>query len=78
MSTRLPPRSRRGFKVAIICALPLEAENVQSVFDICWEDQDKRYGKVEGDQNAYTTGMIGRLNVVLAHMPGIRESASSL
>lgn len=49
MSTPLPPRNRRGFKIAIICALPLEAENVQSVFDICWEDQDKRYGKVEGD-----------------------------
>jgi nucleoside phosphorylase len=77
MSTPLPPRNRRGFKVAIICALPLEAENVQSVFDICWEDQDKRYGKVEGDQNAYTTGVIGRHNVVLAHMPDMGSTNAS-
>jgi nucleoside phosphorylase len=29
------PRSRRGFKVAIFCALPLEAEAVQSILDTC-------------------------------------------
>ena len=77
MSTPLPPRNRRGFKVAIICALPLEAENVQSVFDICWEDHNKRYSKVEEDQNAYTTGAIGRLNVVLVHMPDIGSTSAS-
>jgi hypothetical protein len=35
--------------VAIICALPFEAENVQSVFDKCWEDEDKQYSKAMGD-----------------------------
>ncbi|KIX00980.1 uncharacterized protein Z518_10046 [Rhinocladiella mackenziei CBS 650.93] len=69
MSTPFPPRNRRGFKVAIICALKLEAENVRAVFDRCWEDEGKQYNQAEGDQNAYTTGVIGKHNVVLAHMP---------
>jgi nucleoside phosphorylase len=77
MSTPSPPRNRRDFKVAIICALPLEAENVQSVFDRCWEDEDKQYGKAEGDQNAYSTGVIGRQNVVLAYMPNMGNTSAS-
>ena len=77
MPTPFPPRNRRGFEVAIICALPLEAENVQSVFDICWEDKDKRYGKAGGDQNTYTTGVIEGHNVVLAHMPGTGSTSAS-
>src|ERR1700754_2461052 len=68
MSPPPPPHDRRGFHVAIICALLLEAEKVRSVFDICWEDEGKQYGKAEGDQNAYTTGVIGKHKVVLAHM----------
>lgn len=68
MSLTIPPRDRRSFRVAIICALPAEAEKVQSVFDKCWEDEGKQYGKAEGDQNVYTTGVIGKHNVVLAHM----------
>jgi nucleoside phosphorylase len=63
--------------VAIICALSLEAENVQSVFDKCWEDEGKHYGKAGGDQNAYNTGVIGRHNVVLAHMPGMGSASAS-
>jgi nucleoside phosphorylase len=77
MPTPFPPQSRRGFKVAIICALPLEAENVQFVFEKCWEDDNKQYGKAEGDQNAYSTGVIGRHNVVLAHMPGMGSTSAS-
>jgi nucleoside phosphorylase len=65
------PRSRRGFKVAIFCALPLEVEAVQSILDTCWEDLDKEYGKEVGDQNTYTTGVIGKHNVVLVHMPSM-------
>lgn len=77
MSSPPPPHNRRGFKVAVICALPLEAENVQYMFDRCWEDEDIRYGKAEGDQNAYSTGMIGRHNVVLAHMPSMGNNSAS-
>jgi nucleoside phosphorylase len=77
MSTLSLPRNRRDFKVAIICALSLEAENVQSVFDRCWEDKDKQYGKAEGDQNAYSTGVIRRQNVVLAYMPNMSTTSVS-
>ncbi|KIW09738.1 hypothetical protein PV08_12022 [Exophiala spinifera] len=68
MSLSGPPRDRRSFKVAIICALTLEAEKVRAVFDRCWEDEGKRYGKADGDRNTYTTGVMGKHNVVLAHM----------
>jgi len=63
-----PPRDRSDFRVAIICALPLEAENVQGVFDKCWEDEDKQYGKAVGDQNTYTTGVIGRYHIICRKM----------
>ena len=66
-----PPSGRDGFRVAIICALSLEAGHVQAVLDRCWEDEGEHYGKAPGDQNAYTTGVIGRHNVVLAYMPGM-------
>lgn len=72
-----PPRTRREFKVAIICALQLETENVRSVFDLCWEDEGKQYGKIAGDPNSYTTGMIGKHNVVLAHMPGMGSTSAA-
>ena len=61
-----PPADRDGFDVAVICALPLEAECVQASFDEQW---DKNYGKAHGDHNAYTLGVISGHNVVLAHMP---------
>jgi nucleoside phosphorylase len=77
MSPPTPPHDRRGFKVVIICALPLEAEKVRSVFDICWEDEGVRYGQVEGDQNSYTTGVIGKHNVVLAHMARMGSNNAS-
>lgn len=60
------PVGRDDFQVAIICALPLEAECVQATFDQVW---DKKYGKAEGDYNAYSFGVISGHNVVLAHMP---------
>ena len=63
------PRDRRGFCIAIICALPVEAECVLAVFDETW--QSKKYGKAVGDTNAYSTGLIARHPVVLAHMPAM-------
>lgn len=75
--TPLPPRNRDDFKVAIICALPSEAENVQAVFDRCWSGEGKQYGKTLGDQNSYTTGLIGEHNVVLVHMPGMGNSSAA-
>ena len=65
------PNSRYGFEIAIICALPLEADAVGALFDRYWDDDGLPFDKAPGDPNAYTTGVIGRHNVVLAHMPGM-------
>jgi nucleoside phosphorylase len=65
------PKDRRGFEIAIICALPLEADAVEALFDHDWDDEDPPFDKERGDPNAYSTGVIGRHNVVLAYMPGM-------
>lgn len=69
------PLHRRDFKIAILCALPLEASAVQALFDVCWNDVD--YGKAPGDRNWYMTGRIGRHNVVLTHMPGMGKGVAA-
>lgn len=67
------PSSRRDFEIAIICALALEADAVDALLDHHWdEDEDfPSFDKAPGDPNAYSTGTIGRHNVVLTHMPGM-------
>ncbi|RKL11819.1 hypothetical protein BFJ71_g300 [Fusarium oxysporum] len=65
------PSDRRGFEIAIICALTLEADAIEALFDHHWEDDGPPFDKEPGDPNAYSTGVIGRFNVVLAHMPGM-------
>lgn len=73
------PRHRRDFTIALICALPLEADAVKAVFDKRWDGDGDIYGKAPRDQNAYSTGLVGRHNVVLAHMPAIgKEAAASV
>ena len=47
------------------------------MFDRYWEDKDKQYDKAEGDQNAYSTGVIRRHNVVLAYMPRTGNTSAS-
>lgn len=68
----LVPQHRSDFKVAIICALTLESDAVQDVFDRRWDEI--KYGKLHGDPNQYTTGVIGRHHVVVVHMPGMGKS----
>ena len=65
------PRHRSDFEIAIVCALRLEADAVEALFDKFWDEDSDGYGKAQGDTNAYTTGVIGCHNVVLAFMPGI-------
>ncbi|KAF5253916.1 hypothetical protein FANTH_1241 [Fusarium anthophilum] len=71
-SSPYPPRpsDRHGFEIAIICALTLEADAIEALFDHHWEDDGLHFDKEPGDPNAYSTGVIGRFNVVLAYMPG--------
>ncbi|CVL05906.1 uncharacterized protein FPRN_14212 [Fusarium proliferatum] len=72
------PRSRDEFKVALICALPLEANSVLSLFDHHWDDDDgsPRIGKARGDPNSYSIGIMSGHHVVLAHPPGIGTIAA--
>ncbi|KAH7308419.1 nucleoside phosphorylase domain-containing protein [Stachybotrys elegans] len=47
------------------------ADAVAAVFEHHWDDDGPPYDKAPGDPNAYSTGVVGRHNVVLAHMPGM-------
>ena len=76
---QLRPRNRLDFEIAIICALPTEADAVISVFDEHWDESGRGYGKAVRDPNAYTTGRIGYYNVVVVHMPSMgRVSAANV
>lgn len=70
-----PPTSRHDFEIAIICALPLEADAVTAMFDKRWDS--KIYGKMIGDTNTYSTGAIGQHNVVLIHLPNMGKVAAA-
>lgn len=59
------PRYRHDFEFAIVCALPLEYNAVSLLFDEFWDEDCDYYGRAHGDLNAYTTGRIGKVNVVL-------------
>ncbi|KAK5994861.1 hypothetical protein PT974_03247 [Cladobotryum mycophilum] len=59
------PSHRGEFKVAIICALPLEYDAVYLTFDEVCDEGLSQYGRAEGDFNNYTTSRIGKCNVVL-------------
>ncbi|KAK7428277.1 hypothetical protein QQZ08_005174 [Neonectria magnoliae] len=71
------PTTRLGFNIAIICALTIEADAVEALFDHYWDDDGPPYDKAPGDPNAYSTGSIGRHNVVLAYMPGMGKVSST-
>jgi nucleoside phosphorylase len=78
MSAVPRPNRRRDFELAIICALPLEADAIIALFDHHHsEDREERYGKAADDANAYTTGVIGNHNVVVAHMPGMGKVSAA-
>jgi nucleoside phosphorylase len=70
------PRHRKDFEIALICALRVEFDSVEALFDDYYED-DFTYGKASGDPNAYTTGKMCNHNVVLAYMPGIGKANSA-
>lgn len=71
------PKNRLGFEIAIICALTIEADAVEALFDQYWDDDNPDYGKAPGDPNAYSTGSIGKHNVVLARMPDMGKVSSA-
>lgn len=73
MSERRRPVNREEFEIALICALPKESNGVTAVFDGFWTG----LGKGSRDENSYRFGWICDHNVVLAHMPGMGNLASS-
>lgn len=72
------PEDRRDFQIGIICALTLEAEKVEIVFDKRWKKKEdgSGYGRSVNDPNTYTTGVIAGHNVVLAYCPGIGSNSA--
>jgi hypothetical protein len=47
------PSSREEFAIAIICALTLEAEAVEELFDETYDRLGGHYRNQPGDDNAY-------------------------
>ncbi|KAH7121766.1 hypothetical protein B0J13DRAFT_567241 [Dactylonectria estremocensis] len=73
---RTRPSSALDFGIGIICALTIEANAVEALFDDNWDDGPS-YNKDRGDKNAYSTGSIGCHNVVLAYMPGMGKGSAA-
>ncbi|KAK4044797.1 nucleoside phosphorylase domain-containing protein [Parachaetomium inaequale] len=74
-----PLSERDDFEVAVICALPTEYNAVSLLFDEFWDHEGDKYGRASGDSNHYTTGRVGKYNVVLALLPhmGTIDAASA-
>ncbi|UKZ81739.1 hypothetical protein TrVFT333_009511 [Trichoderma virens FT-333] len=70
------PRGREDFQIAIICSLPLEYDVVSLLFDQFW-DEDGLYGRARGDVNTYTTGRMGKYDVVLVLLPNMGTVAAA-
>ncbi|KAJ0421435.1 hypothetical protein BJY00DRAFT_108859 [Aspergillus carlsbadensis] len=72
------PCSKDDFKVAIICALPLEANAVLSLFDHLWDsDSPPLTDRDAADPNSYSMGVMEGRNVVLAHQPGMGKATAA-
>ncbi|KAI1409012.1 hypothetical protein F5Y13DRAFT_203995 [Hypoxylon sp. FL1857] len=72
-----PPSSRDGFEIAIFCALGKEHDAIRFICDRIWTDEGKEYGKSPGDKNEYTTGLLGKHNVVLVQLPHMGKEAAA-
>lgn len=71
------PFDRRGFEIAIICALPLEYDAVSLVFDEFWDEEGDIYRRAAGDENTYTTGRIGKFNTVLVLLSSVGKISAA-
>ncbi|KAI5458941.1 nucleoside phosphorylase domain-containing protein [Mariannaea sp. PMI_226] len=68
------PKSRNDFHMAIICALPCEMEAVGLVLD---KLSASHLGSVNGDNNIYTIGRIGDINIVLTSLRKKGQAAAA-
>ncbi|KAH2840198.1 hypothetical protein KXW36_001523, partial [Aspergillus fumigatus] len=70
--TEIPrPASRAQFRIAILCALRIESEAVEAIFDEFYERNDDEFGQDPSDKNIYRIGRIGNHYVILVYMDGI-------
>jgi nucleoside phosphorylase len=65
------PQSRNEFEIAIFCALTLEFNAVEALFDEHYDKFEPTYDKQLGDTIWYRTGRVGRHNIVLICLPGM-------
>ncbi|CAG8930839.1 unnamed protein product [Penicillium salamii] len=77
MNMKARPRTREEFEIAIICALPLEANAVLCSLDDVWHDAPPIYGRAQGDRNHYRFGRSGNHPVVVVTLPGIGNVQSA-
>ncbi|KAB8234346.1 nucleoside phosphorylase domain-containing protein [Aspergillus alliaceus] len=70
------PKDRHNFVIAIICALPLEANAVEALFNKTYDRLGKYYSKQQGNGNSYINGRIGNHDVVLCYMLGIKKRSA--
>ncbi|KAL3470240.1 purine and uridine phosphorylase [Aspergillus californicus] len=73
----MQPKNRNDFTIAIICALPLEADAIEALFDEHYDRLGKYYGKQPGDANAYINGRICKHDVVLCYMPEMGKRSAA-
>lgn len=71
------PSSREDFKIAIICALKLEARAVLPLFDAIYDENIDEYRKLDEDENAYVLGSMGKYYVAFVVLPGMGKAHAS-
>lgn len=59
------PTSRDEFEIAIVCTRALEYDAVCLLLDGFWDIDGDPFGRARGDLNTYTTGYMGRYNIVV-------------
>ncbi|KAI9045939.1 5'-methylthioadenosine/S-adenosylhomocysteine nucleosidase family protein [Aspergillus affinis] len=64
------PATREEFEVAIICALPHEADAVEASFDETYDSQSRYYGKRSGDTNVYVNVWAKEASQLSRRIPG--------
>ncbi|KDN60572.1 putative pfs domain-containing protein [Colletotrichum sublineola] len=74
----VPPETSDDIKIAILCALTLEANAVEALFDCYWDEVDESKMKTPGDKNSYSFGMLGGHQVVLAYMPSMGKASGAM
>jgi nucleoside phosphorylase len=77
MASNNRPSRRQDFQIAIICALSLEFDAVSLLFDEFWDEDGEQYGRAAGDTNTYTTGRIGKYDVVMVLLPNMGKAAAA-